>query len=152
MNAVFEKLCRRTGGYSLPWLIALSNGVTTLRYINDVASVSYDGNTYTASTFNYTPDAESSGFVGGGTLNIAAADANTAGIIALVHASTSVSLSVVGVLMESGTITPIKNFNHSRGSVTLNGRTAAFTFERDERLDMTFPALIFSHYNMRGAT
>lgn len=153
MNANFERMCRRAGGYSLPWLIELSNGVKTLRFINDVQSRIYGGHTYVASTFNYTPNPQENGLSGGGTLDIAAADAGDAnGIIPLVQNATSIILEVVGVLLEDGTVSEIKTFSHSYGTVRLNGRDASFSFERDDRLGMSFPALIFTHYNNRGVS
>lgn len=151
MNNVFERMCRRSGGYSLPWLITLSNQDTTLRFVNDVQSVSHGGNTFAASTFDYTPDAHENGMSGGGSLEIAASDANDVnGIIALIQGATSITLDVVGVMLDDGTVDEIKSFRHSYGTVRLNGRKASFKFERDDRLGMSFPALIFSHYNNRG--
>ena len=151
MNNVFERMCRRSGGYSLPWLITLSNQSTTLRFINDVQSISYGGNTYSASTFSYVPEPPENGLQGGGSLEIAAADANDVnGIIALIQGATSISLDVVGVMLDDGTIDEVTSFSHAYGTVRLNGRKASFKFERDNRLGMSFPALIFSHYNNRG--
>lgn len=151
MNLNFLRMCSRNGGYSLPWLITITSPLTTLRYINDVSDIVYGGNTYKASTFNYNPSASDSGMSGGGSLQIAAADANEAeSIIALIESAISIQLDVVGLLLESGDVSEIKAFSHSNGTVTWNGRTATFTMEADDRLSMTFPALIFSHYNNRG--
>lgn len=153
MNANFERMCRRTGGYSLPWLITLSSDTKTLYLINDTQSRVYGGHTYSASTFDYIPNPQENGLSGGGTLNIAAADAGDVnGIIALVQTASSLILEVVGVLLEDDTITEVKTFAHSYGTVSLNGRDASFTFERDDRLGMSFPALVFSHYNNRGVS
>lgn len=154
MNANFERMCRRSGGYSLPWLLTLSNSSTTIYLVNDTQSRVYGGHTYVASTFDYTPNPQENGLSGGGTLDIAAADAGDAnGIIALVQNATSagIDLEVVGVVLEDDTISEVKTFAHSYGTVRLNGRDASFTFERDDRLGMSFPALVFSHYNNRGA-
>jgi len=151
MNANFEKMCRRNGGYLLPWLITLTNGTTTLRYINDTVSRIYETNTYAASTLSYSPNAQEHGFNGGGTLEIAASDANEVNsLIVFVDESTSVQLDVVGVLLENNTVSEIRTFRHNYGTVRLDGRKANFTFDADDRLTMTFPALIFSHYNNRG--
>lgn len=149
MNANFEKMCRRTGGYSLPWLIRLSDpdDTTVLRFVNDVQNRSHGGNTYLASSFEYTPNADGQGFDGGGSLSIVVTDNN---IIQLIETYYNLKLEVIGVLLDDGTVTEVKSYMHHYGSVKWNGRTAAFTFERDDRLDMTFPALIFSHYNNRG--
>lgn len=150
MNANFEKMCRRTGGYSLPWLITLSNGTSTLYYINDTANLTHGGHEYVASTFTYIPSPDENGLSGGGTLEIAAADAGTAGIIALIQSATALTFEVIGVLLDDGTVSEIKTFAHSYGTVRMNGRKASFSFERDDRLGMSFPAIVFSHYNNRG--
>lgn len=151
MNANFIKMCQRSGGYSLPWLVLLTNGTTNLRFINDADDYVYDDDTYAASTFGYAPNADDSGLSGGGSLQIAAADANAVeSIIALIESSTAVQLIVTGVLLDDGTVSVIKMFQHDYGTVRWDGRTASFTFEADDRLSMTFPALIFSHYNNRG--
>lgn len=151
MNANFLKMCRSSGGYSLPWLVTLTGGATVLRYINDQDDLSYGGNTYRASTFGYSPNPGDTGFDGGGSLDIAAADANEVeSIIALIESNTSISLDVTGILLDDGTVSEIKAFGHEHGTVRWNGRTASFSFEPDDRLSMTFPALIFSHYNNRG--
>lgn len=151
MNITFEKLCRRTGGYSLPWLIQLSNQTDTLYFVNNNANVSHGGNTYVATTFDYIPSQKENGLSGGGSLDIAASDANeVGGIISLIQNATQISLGVIGVMIDGGTVSEIKNYSHSYGTVSLDGRVARFTFNRDDRLGMSFPALIFSHYNNRG--
>lgn len=151
MNANFAKMCRRTGGYSLPWLVTLSSNTKTLYFINDAKDRAHGGNTYKASTFEYLPSPQEQGLCGGGTLDIAAADAGSVdSIIALVQSASTIALEVVGVLLEDGTISEIKTFSHSYGTVRLDGRRASFTFEKDDRLVMSFPALMFSHYNNRG--
>jgi len=76
VNANFEKMCRRTGGYSLPWLIHLydDDATVNLYFVNDTVGWVYDGHTYVASTFSYTPGSESHGFDGGGSLEITVTD------------------------------------------------------------------------------
>ena len=150
MNANFEKMCRRTGGYSLPWLVRLSNeaGDVNLHFVNDTQARTYGGNTYAASAFDYTPNEDQSGFGGGGTLSIETASNNS--IIQMIESYYGIRLQVIGVLLDDGTVSEIKTFQHHYGSAKWNGKQADFTFERDDRLDMTFPALVFSHYNNRG--
>ena len=151
MNQNFARLCRRSGGYSLPWLITISDGTTTLYFINDADDLSYGGNLYKASAFSYGPAASDNGFSGGGSLQIAAADANEVNsLIGLIEASDELSFDALGILLDDGTVNELKAFRHQHGRVSWNGRTASFTFDPDDRLGMTFPALIFSHYNNRG--
>lgn len=151
MNINFLRMCSRAGGYSLPWLITITSQTTILRFINDLTDRVYSGNTYKASTFTYQPSASDTGMSGGGSLRIAAADANEVGsVIALIESAASLRLDVVGILLASGEVSEVKTFSHTRGTVRWNGREATFTMEADDRLSMTFPALIFSHYNNRG--
>ena len=150
-----SKLFSYNGTYSLPYLIHLSgsykrNGVTQtidMRFINDAVSCSYDGNTYTATAFNYTPNASEYGLTGGGTLEISVVGNQ---IIDLVEQCSEITLEVVGCMMKNGTITEMKHFAHKNGTIKVNRNVATFTFKRDERLDMTFPALIWNSQNNRG--
>jgi hypothetical protein len=151
VNANFARLCRRSGEYSLPWLVTIVSGAMTLRFINDVDDLTYNSHIYKASTFDYSPNPSDTGFSGGGSLQIAAADANEVGsLIALIESAVSISFTVNGILLDDGTVSEIRMFEHQHGTVRWDGRTASFTFETDDRLAMTFPALVFSHYNNRG--
>lgn len=149
MNTNFERMCRRTGAYSFPWLIRLykPDESVELFFINDTQGRMYSGDTYVASTFDYIPNTEETGFDGGGSLSITVTD-NT--IIDMIEENASLRLEVVGVVLEGSTVTEVKSYAHQYGSVSWNGKTAKFTFDKDDRLDMTFPALVFSHYNNRG--
>ena len=148
MNVNFAKLCRRTGGYKLAWLITLSdpNDTIVLRVVNNNANVSFGGHTYTASTFNYLPGEAVHGMDGGGTLDIAVTDNS---VIDMIEAYRSVKLEVVGVLVDSA-VTEIQGFSHTWGSVSWDGKKASFTFEKDEKLTMTFPAVILDPSINRG--
>lgn len=150
-----SKLFSYNGTYSLPYLIHLSgtykrNGevqTIDMRFINDVTSISYGGHNYIAGTFNYTPNASEYGLTGGGTLEISVVGNQ---IIDLVELCTDITLEVVGCMMKNGTITEMKRFVHKNGDIKVNRSIATFTFKRDERLDMTFPALIWNSQNNRG--
>lgn len=149
MNANFEKMCRRTGAYSLPWLIWIHDDTdaTNLFFVNNTAPVTYGGNTYAATTFSYVPGAEVSGFGGGGSLDITVTDNS---LIDMIELYRSLRLDVIGALQKTGDITPVKIFSHHYGTVSWTGKIARFNFEQDDRLDMTFPALVFNSYNCRG--
>ena len=148
MNVNFAKLCRRAGGYKLAWLITLSDqdDTTVLRVVNNNADVVYGGYTYTASTFNYTPAEVVHGFDGGGTLDIAVTDNS---VIDIIETYRSVKLDVVGVIVDS-TVTEIQGFSHTWGSVSWDGKKASFTFEKDEKLTMTFPSILLDPSINRG--
>ena len=155
MNVNFAKLCRRTGGYKLAWLIDLKvqvhfpSGdvyVTALRAVNNNEDVSFGGKTYSAATFNYTPGEAVHGMDGGGTLDIAVTDNSVINNIELYR---SVKLEVVGVLVDSA-VTEIQGFSHTWGSVSWDGKKASFTFEKDEKLTMTFPSILLDPSISRG--
>lgn len=154
MNANFAKMCRRTGGYSFPWLIKIydKNNTEALYFINDTQDRIYETITYKASSFSFTPGRDESGFGGGDQLEIAVSemDAEQNKIIDMIETYRVICLDVIGCLLEDGTISEVKTFSNSYGSVEWDGKKAKFSFERDDRLDMTFPALVFSHYNNRG--
>ena len=148
MNVNFAKLCRRTGGYKLAWLITLSDpdDTTILRVVNNNANVSFGGHTYTASTFNYLPGEAVHGMDGGGTLDIVVTDN---AVIDIIETYRSVKLEVVGVLVDS-TVSEVQGFSHTWGSVSWDGKKASFTFEKDEKLTMTFPSILLDPSINRG--
>lgn len=149
MNANFEKMCRRSGAYSMPWLIHLydEDSTVNLYFVNDTVGWVYDGHTYVASTFSYLPGADSIGFDGGGSLDITVLGNE---LIELIETYRGIKLDVTGVLQDDGAITPVRSFMNHYGTVSWNGKSARFNFEPDDRLSMTFPALIFNSYNCRG--
>lgn len=148
MNSIFNTL-RKSGGYTVPYLIRIYNAAGDINYyfINDNRSLEYDGHIYAASTFNYTPNANKQGADGGGRLEIQVVD-NL--LIEALETQTSLFLEAVGVLLKNGTVEEIKTHRHKYGEATWQERTLTYTFEADDRMGMTFPALIFSTYNNRG--
>jgi hypothetical protein len=117
-----------------------------LRVVNNNANVSFGGHTYTASTFNYLPGEAVHGMDGGGTLDIVVTD-NT--VIDIIETYRSVKLDVVGVLVDS-TVSEVQGFSHTWGSVSWDGKKASFTFEKDEKLTMTFPSILLDPSINRG--
>ena len=149
MNASFEKLAQQQGRYSLPYLIKLHDDKNTIvmRFVNDVKSITFNGDVYTAGTFSYKPNASEQGLTGGGTLEISV-QGNA--VIDLIETYREVRLDVVGCIMQDGNIAELKSFRHHYGKVKTDRATAKVTFEKDDRLSMTFPALIWSAFNNRG--
>lgn len=145
----FEKLISAGGTYSLPYLVHLytKDNAVSLYLVNDVASVTYDGNTYESAAFEYTPNADSNGFDGGGKLTIAARNNK---IIPLVDTYKEIFLDIVGGMNENGKVTALDFHSHHYGSVEISDGKATFTFNKDDRLSMNFPALIWSRQNNRG--
>ena len=149
MNASFEKLVQRCGAYSLPFLVHLhsEDGSISMRFVNDTRSVEFEGKTYGAGAFSYSPNASEKGFDGGGKLEITVCGNS---VIDLIETKTAVRLDVVGALDERGEIEKLYTFAHHYGSVKADRKTAEFTFNKDDRLSMTFPSLVFSTSNNRG--
>lgn len=148
MNSNFNKLRARAGGYSLPFLIKLSDlaETTNLYYINDVADLVYSGHTYNAVGFEYVPAAGKSGYGGGGNLSLPALPE----IVALLESNDNLKLVSIGVLNDGGTVAPVKQFKHTYCRASWGGRRVTLSFEKDDKASMTFPGLVFSHYNARG--
>ena len=148
MNVNFAKLCQRTGNYKLAWLIELTGlaSLPVVRAVNNNEDVVYGGHTYSASTFNYLPGEAVHGMDGGGTLDIVVTDN---AVIDIIETYRSVKLEVVGVLVDS-TVSEVQGFSHTWGSVSWDGKKASFTFEKDEKLTMTFPSILLDPSINRG--
>lgn len=147
---VVEKLMAEAGNYTLPYLIHLhsTDNAVNLYFINDNKSVIYNKNEYKPAAFSYTPNADLSGFSGGGTLKIAARERNL--IIPLVDVYKEVYIEVIAILNEKGIISELKKRTHHFASVSFESDNATFTFSKDDRLSMNFPSLIWNRLNNRG--
>lgn len=134
------------GGFSLPYLVKLSapDGSGEIRLINDSIKLEYNGATYYPSQFEYTP-ADS----GEGSFNIEIAESD--GIIDLLESYYELNIEVIGVYNGEEVI-EIKSFKHKYGEASWDGKELEITLDEDDRLSMTFPALIFNSYNNRGNT
>lgn len=154
MPEAFELMSRRTGSYSLPWLIRLYDIDETeeLFFINDTQDRVHETVTYKKSSFNYQPGKSEIGFTGTATLEIAVpeTDEEQNKIINLLETYRVICLDVIGCLLKDGTISEIKAYSHKYGTANWDGKQAKFSYNREDILDMTFPALVFSHYNNKG--
>lgn len=150
MTEIFNLLTDRSGAYSLPWLIKLSNAdASTIIYrAGNTEDVVYGGHTYVSTSLEYKPAAEVLGFDGGASLSIYCGKDDT--IIDLIESNRTILLEVVGAINDDGTITAIRVFSHTTGAVDWDKTKATFTYEKDERLSMTFPAIVISAINARG--
>lgn len=146
---MLAKLFGYSGSYSLPYLIHLYNKKhdIDMYFVNDTEDHVFEGVTYSAESFHYQPSPSEYGLTGGGTLEISVVGNQ---VIDLAH--TDINLDVIGVIQEDGEITKLKQFSHRNGRVTMNRNKAKFVFSRDERLDMSFPALVWNAQNNRGNT
>lgn len=150
MTSLFNLLTDRAGSYSLPWLIKLSNvaGTTILRYAGNTEDIVYTGKTYKATALEYKAAAEVLGFDGGASLSIYCGKDET--LIDLIEAERKILLEVVAAINDDGTISPVRVFYHTTGTVDWDKTKATFTYEKDERLSMTFPSIVISSLNARG--
>lgn len=145
----FQKLIQRSGGYSLPFLIHIYDKDKNIEmfFVNANGNVFYKGNTYNESSFRYEPNQSVYGFDGGGKLEITVKENQT---IDLVEMYSDIHLDVIGVMDEQGTITELKTFRHHYGTLTGDRTSIKFSFDKDDRLEMTFPTLIWNTQNNRG--
>lgn len=130
------------GGYSLPYLIRLWNGERDYRFVNDARSVEYDGETYAASNFTFTPSDD-----GDSTLEIEVVDNS---LISLIDSEDYFEAEFIGIILEDGQVSPLRGWRKKYGKAKWNGASATVTFPPDDRLSMTFPSLIFNSDNNRG--
>lgn len=148
-NEVFNAL-HRGGAFSLPYLIKMYHpDFGSLYFVNNNENVTYNGVTFQASTFNYTPPQTIGGVLKNGSLEITAIENN---VINLIDQSDELfEITAVGALNEDGTVTAFKMYRHQYGSVTITeDMRIVLSFTNDDRLDMAFPPYIFDSNNNRG--
>lgn len=137
------------GNYTLPYLLRFSHEkLETLYLVNNNENVIYDEKTYLASDFEYTPPA----FDGsGGSLSISSEPNENALFEFIENADYKYRLDIVGALNLDGTVTPLKQYVHFFGSVTVDAKgKISFQLSGDDRLDMTFTPYKFDTDNNRG--
>ena len=134
------------GGFSLPYLVKIADpdGGNAICLINDSVSLEYGGDTYNPSNFEYTPND-----TGEGSFSIEVVEHD--GIIDLLESYYELNIEVVGVL-NGDEVEEIGSWRHKHGTAVWDGKQLEVTLDQDDRLEMTFPALIFNSYNNRGNT
>lgn len=140
---VFKELSQG-GGYSLPYLLHIRDARGDIYLVNDTKDLTYEGITYKASTFNYSP---SDGGEAG--LEVELQDAGS-GIINVLESNYALDVSVTGLFLEGGDVFEIKRWTHRYGTATWDGKGLKINFNSEDRMGMTFPGLIFNSYNNRG--
>lgn len=144
-NEVFSLLTQKAGGFSLPYLICLTDGNTALRYVNASEDITYGDETYKSEVFKFSASADALGFFGGGTLEIA----RTYDVVSLLENSDTVTVRIKGILY-NGEVTEIKDFESRHCKATFSKSTVKMELEKDDRLSMTFPATVFTAANNSG--
>lgn len=149
MDSNFKTLTQKHGAYSIHYLIHLySNDESISMYFcDDNRDIQHAGNIYKSATMKYEPSTIENGLSGGGKLDIEVAE-NL--VIDLNEKNIVVNLEAVEVIIEKGTVKPLRTYRHKYGTLSGDKMKASYLFKRDERMEMTFPTLIFSNQNNRG--
>lgn len=134
------------GGFTLPTLVKLTSesGDDAVYLINDNEDLTYEGITYKASNFSYTPSDNSES-----TLEVEIVESDK--IIDILENSYHFQAEFTEIFYD-GEIEAFSTRKHYYGEATWDGLKLELSIERDDRWDMTFPALIFNNYNNRGNT
>ena len=138
------KMLAEGGGYNLPYLarIATPDGLTNIYVINDNQDMTYGGHTYAASNFTFTPSNN-----GDSQLNIELVE--HADIIDILEENYSFKIEIIGVF-NGETVEALGLYKFKYGEGTWGGAKLQMKLNKDDRGNMTFPALIFNSYNNRG--
>lgn len=137
------------GNYTLPYLLKFSHEkLKTIYLVNNNEDVIFQGNTFLASDFEYTPpDVNGSG----GTLSISSEPNENTLFEFIENADYKYRLDIVGALNLDGTVTPLKQYVHFFGTVTIDAKgKITLQLAGDDRLDMTFTPYKFDTDNNRG--
>lgn len=132
------------GGYNLPFLLHLYNPAETthIYLINDNEDYTYNGQTYLSSNFTYTPNRD-----GDSSLQIEIVEHDE--IIDLLENNYYLRVEVIGIF-NGEEVEEIGLYKHKYGEGTWDGMKLELKLNKDDRGDMTFPALTFNSYNNRG--
>lgn len=139
------------GNISLPYLLKFTSDTTSdnpvvLRFVNNNEDIVLDGETFKASTFQYTkPDMSGNG----ANLSISG---NDTGLIEFADiASSKWSLEVKGVICADGSVQRISQFLHFYGTVSYSdNEEMSFELGNDDRGEMTFPSYSYDTDNNLG--
>lgn len=132
------------GGFNLPFLLHLydPNETTHIYLINDNADFFYNGVTYSASSFTYSPNRD-----GDSSLSVEIVEHDE--IIDLLENNYYLRVEVVGIF-NGEEVETMGHFRHKYGDATWDGKKLDLKLEKDDRGEMSFPALTFNSYNNRG--
>lgn len=144
-SELFNLLTQKSGGFSLPYLICLTDGTSSLYYVNASEDITFGEIVYKSEVFKFSPSADVLGFFGGGTLEIA----RTYDVVSLLENADTVTVKITGVLY-NGEVTELKDFESRYCKATFSKSTVKLALEKDDRLSMTFPATVFTAANNSG--
>ena len=138
---IYKKLSNG-GGYSLPYLLHIYTNTVNYYLVNDSKDITYNGQVYKAASFDYSPNQQ-----GEADLEIDLTE-NTQ-LINILEGNENFKIDVTGVILDEA-ITPIEYLKHQHCRASWNETRAKIKLNADDRLNMTFPALVFNAYNNRG--
>ncbi len=146
MSINYYRQLAEGGIFNMPFLLHLQDieNETDLYLVNDSQDFTYDGTTYLASVFNYEPSEDDDS-----TLEIDVIENDS--LIDMLEENTELSVESVSIF-NGEEIEEIAPKSFSYGSATWDGETLTLKLYKDDRLEMTFPALIFNTYNSRGGS
>ena len=132
------------GGFNLPFLVHLSSpdNATHIYLINDNQDITYNGQTYSASNFTYSPNN-----TGDSSFSVELVQHDE--IIELLEDCEYFKVEVIGIF-NGEEVEEIGQYRHKYGEATWSGAKLEMKLNKDDRGGMTFPALIFNSYNNRG--
>ncbi len=142
---LFELLTSKSGGFSLPVLVSITDGETELCYVNSRNDVVMGGKTYKAEVFQFSASADVLGFFGGGTLEIA----RTFDVVSILERNDTVTISIKGILY-NGEAVELYGYTSRYCKAVFSKSTVKITLEKDDRLSLTFPATVFTAANNQG--
>ena len=147
-NEIYSALSRG-GAFSKPVLIIVYHpNFEPLYLVNDTDDKVYNGHTYKASAFKYTPPKVTGGTIKNGSLEITSAE-NT--LFNLIDSSDELFKVDVIACIYNGEIVPFNVYRHQYGTATADGENKInISFTNDDRLNMKFPPQVFDTDNNPG--
>lgn len=139
---VFKELTEG-GLFNLPFLLHIYDDSTDLYIINDNENLIYNGHTFEAASFDYTP-----GTNGGANLECDIFDKPE--LLNYITRNRNFKCELIGVY-RGGEVVQLETYRHNYGDATWDGVKFEIRLDGDDRGSMTFPALIYNNYNNRGA-
>lgn len=124
------------GGFALPVLAHFSSGNTNIYLVNDNIDRTFEGNTYIASNFTYSTQSD-----GGATLNVELVHAGNM-LINLFENTRNFNVEFTGIMAKTGEVEKIEKQKFKFAKAKWTGKSAEITFDKDDRLDMTFPVMV----------
>ena len=132
------------GGYNLPFLLHLYDPAETthIYLINDNEDYTYNGQTYLSSNFTYSPNRD-------GDTNLSIELVEHDEIIDLLEDNYFFNVEAVGIF-NGEEVEEIGQYFHKYGEGSWSGEKLEIKLNKDDRGEMTFPALTLNSDNNRG--